>query len=82
MYCLQSGQLDGFSLLSADSYRLMQIISGLQNFDRSNVASVVTAADKVLIMHFSFNVYYCILQTSLGLNNKKNKNEMVLPGSL
>ncbi|KAI4980830.1 hypothetical protein ZWY2020_021315 [Hordeum vulgare] len=27
---------------------LLEIISGLQNFDRSNVASVVTAADKLL----------------------------------
>jgi len=39
----------------------MQIISGLQNFDRSSVASVVTAADKVLMMHLSFSVYYFIL---------------------
>ena len=53
--------LDGFSLLNADSHRLMQIISGLQNFDRSSVASVVTAADKVLMMHLSFNVYYFVL---------------------
>jgi len=40
----------------------MQIISGLQNFDRSSVASVVTAADKVLTMHLSLNVYYFVLK--------------------
>ena len=28
----------------------LQIISGLQNFDKDNVASVVTAADKVLLL--------------------------------
>ncbi|KAM3391631.1 hypothetical protein ACQJBY_012988 [Aegilops geniculata] len=33
-------------LLSDLRSRVSQIISGLQNFDRSNVASVVTAADK------------------------------------
>ena len=40
----------------------MQIISGLQNFDRSSVASVVTAADKVLTMHLSLNVYCFVLK--------------------
>lgn len=41
----------------------LQIISGLQNFDRSNVASVVTAADKVwmlfgaLIFHALFSFF-------------------------
>jgi len=30
-------------------YALSQIISGLQNFDKDNVASVVIAADKVCI---------------------------------
>lgn len=29
----------------------LQIISGLQNFDKENVASVVTAADKVVCFH-------------------------------
>ena len=55
---------DGLSLLKSDSdFPLhLQIISGLQNFDRSNVASVVTAADKVgilcaaIIFHALFTV--------------------------
>jgi hypothetical protein len=33
--------------------RALKIISGLQNFDRSSVASVVSAADKVWILHLS-----------------------------
>jgi len=66
--------LDGFSSQNADNHRLMQIISGLQNFDRSSVASVVTAADKVLTMHLSLNVYYFVLKciAVLLLYFKKN----------
>ncbi|XP_044965597.1 uncharacterized protein LOC123425900 [Hordeum vulgare subsp. vulgare] len=36
--------------------RALWIISGLQNFDRSNVASVVTTADKVWMLHFCMYV--------------------------
>lgn len=36
---------------------LLQIISGLQNLDRDNVASVVTAADKVGFFN-CYNVSY------------------------
>lgn len=37
-------------LISIHTLLVLQIISGLQNFDRDNVASVVTAADKVIAL--------------------------------
>jgi hypothetical protein len=88
MYCrLQNGQLKHqateiftvgcVSVLNADSHRLMQIISGLQNFDRSSVASVVTAADKVLMMHLSFNVYYFVLADFFETKYVKNEDGLV-----
>lgn len=51
-----------FNEFSHNSYHLynlgaFQIISGLQNFDRDNVASVVTAADKVGTI-FGLHLFY------------------------
>lgn len=45
----------------------MQIISGLQNLDRDNVASVVTAADKVCIIIFN--------DCGSFMNNKKKRKK-------
>lgn len=47
------------SCMLTNIWLLLKIISGLQNFDKDNVASVVTAADKVfyltsVLLHFLF----------------------------
>lgn len=47
MYIVSSHHQQCLEMISLDVIGSMQIISGLQNFDKEKVASVVSAADKV-----------------------------------
>ncbi|GJN21441.1 hypothetical protein PR202_gb08913 [Eleusine coracana subsp. coracana] len=59
--------------------RALKIISGLQNFDRSNVASVVTAADKVEIGNYDSFYEMGIEFSSEQILNMTRETRKMLP---